>query len=505
MNGVDPRTPVLVGIAQHTVKRQDLPGPEPLSAWEIVCRDAMSDAGLDARTLSEVDALLLTDCMSWRYDDPAARLAERLGASASFRHIGPPSGTSGQTLVNLAANRIRRGEASVALVCGGEALASLRAYRKQGEQPAWSFPHPEGPEFAFDLDEQQHPGEAAIGLTEGVGAVYNFALRDIARRAHLGIAPEDYRRQLGQTLAGMTEIAAANPSAWFSQAREEDFLIEPRAENRLVAYPYTKHMVAMLEVDISAAVMLCSEEWADSHGIGQERRVYPWTSCYAEDPVYLAVRRKIWCSPAMAAAGEAALSAAGITIADVKYIDLYSCFPSAVNFARDALGIPDRPGNRITVTGGLPYAGGPGSSYMLTSIARMAACLRADPAEFGMVSGVGMMMSNHVFATYSTTPPGSHVRQPDQSAIQAAVDREPTCVIDDAYSGTARVAAYTVMYDRDGAASHGAAICDLPNDARCHVQIVDQDLLALFEDEEMVGRKVDVVAGDRVGSIVRAH
>lgn len=505
MNGVDPKTPVLVGIAQHTVKQEELPGPEPLAAWEIVCRRAMSDAGLHARVLSDVDTLLLTDCMSWRYDDPAARLAEQLGTSASFRYIGPPSGTAGQTLVNLAADRIRRGETSVALVCGGEALASLKAYRKQGDKPAWSHPHPEGPEFAFDLDEQQHPGEAAIGLTEGVGAVYNFALRDIARRAHLGIAPADYRRQLGRTQAGMTEVAAANPSAWFPESRTEDFLIEARADNRLVAYPYTKHMVAMLEVDISAAVMLCSEEWADRHGIALDRRVYPWTSCYAEDPVFLAVRPRIWCSPGMAAASQAALSAAGITMEEVKYLDLYSCFPSAVNFARDALGIPDRPGNRVTVTGGLPYAGGPGSSYMLTSITRMAACLREDPAEFGMVSGVGMMMSNHVFATYSTTPPGSHVRQPDQPAVQAKVNLEPTCVIDDGYSGPAIVAAYTVMYDRDGAASHGAAICDLPNDARCHARILDLELLALFENEEMVGRNVDVVAGDRVGSIVRAH
>jgi acetyl-CoA C-acetyltransferase len=465
----------------------------------------MADAGLDARSMSEVDALLLTDCMTWRYDDPALRLAERLNAPASFRYIGRPSGTTGQVLVNLAADRIRRGETDVALVCGGEALASLKAYRKLGKVPAWSYAHPDGPEFAFDLEEQQHPGEVAIGLTEGVGAVYNFAMRDVARRAHLGVSPSEYRRQLGETQAGMTSVAAANPFAWFPDARSADFLIEPRPDNRLVAYPYTKHMVAMLEVDISAALLLCSQKWADEHGIASDKRVYPWTSCYAEDPVYLAVREKLWCSPGMAAAGEATLGAAGIAMKDVKYVDLYSCFPSAVNFARDALGIADRPGDRVTVTGGLPYAGGPGSSYMLTSIVQMIARLRADPEEIGLVSGVGMMMSNHVFGTYSAIPPGPHVHQPDQPAVQAQVDREPACEIDDGYSGQARIAAYTVMYDREGGASHGAAICDLPSGARSHARITDLDLLALFEREEMVGRTVNIAAGGHVGSIVCVH
>ena len=76
---VDPRTPVIIGIGQATGRRDALPGPEPLTQWETVCRLAIEDATLPSATAKAVEALYVTDCMSWRYDDPVARLAERLG------------------------------------------------------------------------------------------------------------------------------------------------------------------------------------------------------------------------------------------------------------------------------------------------------------------------------------------------------------------------------------------------------------------------------------------
>lgn len=500
---IDPRTPVVIGVAQSTFGREQRPAPEPLAAWEQVCHSALGDAGLEPAMAAQLDAVLLADCMTWRYDDPLVRLTERLGATPRHTATGKPSGTSGQTLLNDAAAAIRTGNADFALVCGGEALATLREYRKSGTVPPWSHVHPDGPDYAFDLDEVQHPGEVAIGLTEGVGAVYGFAMRDIARRAHLGVAPDDYRRQLGETLAGLTRVAQANPDAWFPQAREPEFLYEPRPDNRMIAYPYTKHMVAIIDVDIFAALIVVSEEWANAHAIPASQRVYPWTSCYAEDPVYIGVRNTLWKSDAMEAASGAVLSAAGLAMDGIKHIDLYSCFASAVNFGRDALGIADRGGDEVTVTGGLPYAGGPASSYVLTSIAQMVRRLRADPGSKGLVSGLGMMMSNHVYAIYSTEPPPSDLRHPDQAAVQASVDAIAQRKIDDDYIGPAIIATYTVMHGRDGERSHGAAICDLPDGSRAYVRMKDAALLELAEREELVGRAVEIGAGSVVGEILR--
>lgn len=503
MTAVDPRTPVVIGVAQRTVRRDERPAPEPLVGWTETCHAALIDAGLAPADAADLDAVVLADCMTWRYDDPLARLVERLGANPRYTGRGKPSGTSGQTMLDEAAAAIREGKADFALICGGEALATLRDYRKAGHMPPWSHVHPEGPDYAFDLDEVQHPGEVAIGLTEGVGAVYGFAMRDIARRAHLGIAPDVYRAQLGETLSGMTQVAADNPDAWFPQARAPEFLYEPRPDNRMIAYPYAKHMVAIIDVDISAALIVVSEEWANAHAVPAALRVYPWTSCYAEDPVFIGVRDKLWKSDAMEAASAACLSAAALTIDDIQYVDLYSCFASAVNFGRDALGIADRGGDRITVTGGLPYAGGPASSYMLTSIAAMVRRLRAEPGAKGLVSGLGMMMSNHIYAIYSMIPPPAGLVHPDQRSVQAGVDAIAQRPIDDDYIGPASIVTYTVMHDRDGRASHGAAICDLPDGARAYVRIRDPYLLDLAEHEELVGRAIEIGPGDRVGEMVR--
>lgn len=493
MSFIDSHTPVIVGTAQWTQPRGQQPGAEPLLVWETVCRRAAADAGISDRTLSMVDMLSIANCMSWNYDDPVGRLAERLGASPKSRSYEHPSGTSGHAALSAAATAIRGGHADFSIICGGEMLATRKMYSLSGEVPPWSFPHSSA--RLFDLNQHQHPEEAAIGLFEGVGAVNSFAMRDIARRAHLGVDPQTYRQQLGELLAGMTEVAAKNPDAWFAQARSADFLITPRPDNRMIAYPYTKHMVAMLEVDIAAALIIMSEGRANQLGISQEKRVYPWTGCYAQDPVYIAVRDKLWKSDAMKAAATATLEAANISIDEVKYIDLYSCFASAINYSCDALGIDEVSGERVTITGGLPYAGGPASSYMYTSMNKLVERLRQDPGSYGMSSGVGMMMSNHAFGLYSTQPPEGIIHA-DQKLIQSQLNAIPQKRIDTHYEGAVTLAAYTVMHDRTGEISFGSAICDLPNGARAYARIFDKDLLREAEQSEMVGVKLNIYRKD---------
>jgi acetyl-CoA C-acetyltransferase len=489
---VAPDTPVIIGVGQRTQDRSALPGIEPLDAWEAACRAAAEDAGLSAAALAAADLLGVALCLSWNYDDPVGRLAERLAAEPRLRYLSAPSGTAGHAMLHRAAAAIREGGARFALICGGESLASARHYARAGEAPPWSHPAPPG--TSVDLDRRRLPGEVALGLTEGMGAVYGFAMRDIARRAHLGIAPAEYRRQIAEMAAGMTRVAAGNPRAWFPVARDEDFLAEPRADNRMIAYPYTKHMTAMIDVDLAAAVILTSVGEADRLGIARDKRVYPWPGCMAQDPVYTAVRPELWKSHAMTGASRAVLDAAGVTMDEVGHVDLYSCFPAAINFAKDALGIADWPGERITVTGGLPYAGGPASSYVLTSLVRMTERLRADPGAIGLVSGLGKQMAHHAFGLYSTCPPGSAVPI-EEAAVQAEVDRVPQLNVVDDPSGRATVATYTVVHDRAGDISHGAAICDLPDGSRCYAAIRDPDLLDAAESTELVGREFRIVAG----------
>jgi acetyl-CoA C-acetyltransferase len=320
---------------------------------------------------------------------------------------------------------------------------------------------------------------------------------DVARRARLGIAPDEYRRGLGALLAPMTEVAARNEHAWFRQVRGVDELITATPENRMVGYPYTKYMVSIMDVDMAAAVIVASEEAADALGVPRDRRVYVRGWCYATDPVYVAEHPEMWRSPAMAAASSEALRCAGVGVDDVAHLDLYSCFGSSINFALDALGMEPDDARGVTVTGGLPFAGGAGSDYMMHSIATMVDVLRADAGSFGLVSGVGMHMTKHVFGVYSTVP--GEVSLPVKPAPP------PARPIQDAYSGPATVAAYTVVHGRGGDVEWGLAVCDLPGEsgARAYARFDDPALMAEAERDELVGASVDLVAEGNVNRLKR--
>ena len=215
--------------------------------------------------------------------------------------------------------------------------------------------------------------------------------------------------------------------------------------------------------------------------------------------MYLAEREDLWRSPAMAGAGAEALRVAGVGIDDVAHLDLYSCFASSLHFATDALGIAADDGRPLTVTGGLPFAGGAGSNYVTQSLAAMARTLREDPGSYGMVSGVGMHMTKHAFGVYSTTP--GPLDWPAESEVQGAVDEAPQRAIRDEASGPAVVASYTVAHGRDGAAEWGLVIADLPEGDRCYARVDDAGLLAEMEATEWVGADVDLVSTDGVNVV----
>jgi acetyl-CoA C-acetyltransferase len=160
-----------------------------------------------------------------------------------------------------------------------------------------------------------------------------------------------------------------------------------------------------------------------------------------------------------------------------------------VNFARDALGLRDDDSRSVTVTGGLPYHGGAGSNYMTHSIAQMAAALRDAPGSYGMLSGVGMHMTKHVYGVYSTTP-GS-VSPPEQAAVQRALDEGGHVPIIEEHAGAVTVAAYSIVHGREGR-EWGVAVCDVPGGGRCYAKLTDPDLLARAEEEELVGTQLEL-------------
>ena len=481
----EPRSPCVIGVGRHTWHPDevgDAGAPEPLDMWERVARSAAADARANGDVLSGLDSIDVVFCQTWQYDDPPGRLCERLAVAPKRRHYSGIGGTTPQVLVQDAGARILAGETDLALVVGAEALATQRAYKKRGERASYSFKPDEKRPYPWEAPFA--PAEVAHDLMQ---AWLTFAVFDNARRAHLEIPLPEYRIRLGRLLAPMTEIAAANPDAWFRIARNADDVIEPRPDNRMVGYPYTKYMVSIMDVDMAAAVLLASDERADALGVPPDQRVYLRGWCYATDATYVAEHREMWCSPAMRAASSEALRGAGVDADSVAHLDLYSCFGSSVNFGRDALGIGDGDTRPLTVTGGLPYHGGAGSNYMTHSIATMADVLRDDPGSFGLVSGVGMHMTKHVFGIYSTSP--GLVAPPEQTRVQAELDATAPVAIVERHEGDGTVAAYSVVHGRDGEPEWAVLVCDVPG-GRAYARLTDDHSLFEAEAAELVGTRV---------------
>lgn len=496
----DPRTPCIIGVAQLTWRDGD--SPEPLSLWEEVSRRAAADTGAGAgRVLDAVQSLDVLYCQSWPYDSPAGRLAERLGMAPARQSYSGIGGTTPHLLLTGAAAAVARGEVDAALVVGGEALDTVRKAKRDGRRFEWSHRDPERKPFPFEAP--FHPSEVAHSVFQ---AWLTFAVFDIARRAHLGVEPAEHRRGIGELLAPMSEVAAGNPHAWFRLARRGPELMEPTADNRMVGYPYTKTSVAVMDVDMAGALIVASEEKADALGVPREQRVYLRGGAYAEDPVYVAEHDPMWCSPAMKAASSAALEAAGTDLDGIAHLDLYSCFASSLTFACDALGLRTDDGRGLTVTGGLPFAGGPGSGYLLHSTSALVERLRADPGSLGLVSGVGMHMTKHSFGIWSTEPPttdglarlsaGDRTGRAGAGTTASAAPGPAAVPITEAWSGPATVAAYSIVHDRSGAAEWGLAVCDLPDGTRAYGRVEDADLMAEAEATEWVGAAVQLVAGE---------
>ena len=482
---IDPRTPCLIGVGRQTWHPDEVGeqgAPEPLEMWEQVARAAAGDSGVGNKALEDLDALDIVFCQTWQYDDPPKRLADRIGASPKRGFYSGIGGTTPQVLVQDAAARILAGESDLTMVLGAEALATQRAYRKRGERATYSFKPEEKRPYPWEAP--FHPAELSHELMQ---AWLTFAVFDNARRAHYEIPLPEYRVRLGRLLAPMTKIAAENPDAWFRIERNADTVIEVRPDNRMVGYPYTKYMISIMDVDMGAAVLLASHERADALGVPEERRVYLRGWCYATDPTYVGEHTDMWRSPAMEAASAEAMRGAGIGADDVAHLDLYSCFGSSVNFAKDALAIADDDVRPLTVTGGLPYHGGAGSNYMTHSIATMADVLRADPGSYGLVSGVGMHMTKHVYGLYSTEP--GPVAPPAQAEVQAKLDADGAVALVERHDGEATVAAYSVVHGRDGEPEWAALVCDVPG-GRAYARLTDDHELFEAEASELVGATV---------------
>jgi acetyl-CoA C-acetyltransferase len=460
---LDPRTPVLVGVGQVTIR----PGagdvcPEPAVLMGQAARLAGEDSGSGDVLLRRADSVQVVQLLSWRYSNPALDLAGRIGASPRETVQSAVGGNSPQQLVNEAAVAIRAGRADVVLIAGGEAVHTRHAAHRSGTTLPWPQQPAEGPAPDRII------GSDRRGMTDDeagravVMPVHVYPVFENALRLAEGESVEAHQRRVSELWAGFSDVASANPYAWDRQPHTAEQIRTAGPGNRWIAWPYPRMMNAFSGVDMAGALLLTSVEAATAAGVPDDRWVFPWAGADSHDHWSVSERWDLRSSPAMAANGRAALGLAGIGIDDVAHVDLYSCFPSAVQMGAAGLGL-QAAGRPLTVTGGLAFAGGPWNNYVTHSIASMAEVLRADPGSIGVTTALGWFATKHSIGVYSTTPPASGF---GHAHPQAEVDALPSRRAAVGYEGSVTVESWSVPYEREGTPAFGLVSCLTPDGGR---------------------------------------
>jgi acetyl-CoA C-acetyltransferase len=453
------RVPVLVGAGQVTNRQEDpAQAPDPFDLMAQASAAAFAGAGAPAGSVPAVTHCWMVHSLSLRHGDPAPALAERLGLKGAETRCSGMGGNIPQWLVNRAADLVAAGGQPMVLIAGAEALATRRRARKLGVKLDW----PEAPGWPdtwppLEADVGTHPVEKAHGLEQ---ATTMYALVESALAHAAGHQPADQARAMGRLMERFNEVAAANPLSWFPTRRSADELTTVTADNRMICFPYPKYLNAVMDVDMGAAVLVTDAATARAAGLGPDEVVYIGGWADAHEVWYLSQRRQVHTAPALVDCADSALRSAGLTLDDVGAFDLYACFPSSIEVARDSFGLAPTDPRPLTLTGGLQYHGGPGSNYVTHSIANTFDWLRAGHGEAAMVHGNGYFLTKHAVGLYRATPPAEAPAPPE--GLQDLIDRRSTTVLTEAdYSGPGTVVAYTVPYDRDGAPEDGIVLVDV--------------------------------------------
>jgi acetyl-CoA C-acetyltransferase len=243
------------------------------------------------------------------------------------------------------------------------------------------------------------------------------------------------------------------------------------------------------DVDQGAALLVCSVEAARRLRVREDRWVFPHAGSDAHDHPFVSNRDDLHSSPAIRLAGRRALELAGIGVDDLAFVDLYSCFPSAVQVAAAELGLgPER---ELTVTGGMSFAGGPWNDYVTHAIATMLPLLREEPSAWGLCTANGGYLTKHAMGVYSARPPEAGFRW---ASVQDEVDALPARAVVEDHTGPVTVESYTVVHERDGRPGTAFAACRTAEQARAWATSTDPDLLRAMTEDDLVGRPAEVLA-----------
>ena len=487
------RLPVIAAVGECVDRPADpRKALDPIGLMAAAAQAAEADAG--ASLLREVDSLDVVHQVTWRYaGGTAALVCERLGIAPARAVYGVTGGESPVRYIHEAALRIARGEGAVALIVSGEAQHALNKLRAAGETPPWP-PEAEAMENPISMREILSPLSRLHALVRPIDV---YPLYDMGAAAGWGQTPGEARAESGALWSGMSRVAAANPSSWGKAVYTPDEVVEPTADNRLIAWPYTKRQVANPAVNMGAAVVVMSLAKARALGIAEDRLLHIWGGAAANAPRDFLARDAYTHSTHQEAVLQAAMALAPAKGGGrFDAVELYSCFPVVPKMARRTLGLGEDAG--ITVTGGLSFFGAPLNAYMAHAAAAMTHRLRNQPGV-GLLYGQGEYVTKHHALVVANAPPpsplaeGYGVQDPGDAAQGAVPPPAPE------HEGGATVETATVIYGKDNVPAFGVVVAKTATGARTLGRVPAEDL-----DGLLALTSLDVSPVGRTGQLVRA-
>ena len=486
---VKDHTPVIVGIGQLLNRSRDLGDAiEPIEMMLACLRAAEEDS--ESKLLGNVDSMRVIRGI-WDYGNPARYLSEALGCGRA-QSIGTLfGGNQVQAVINRSCLDIQSGQNSLIAITGAENGSSSSRARKEGIKLIATEIRGHPDEILGSQKPEHHDFEIAKGIKQ---AIQVYPMYENAIRAARQESVADHLKRVSELWARFNEVALQNPNAWIKDEFTAEEIRTPTDANRRISFPYTKMMNANMMVDMGAALILCSVGKARELGIPERKWIYPVAGVQGYDHFSASVRDNFYSSPGLGLVGKKVMQLAKISPEEIDYVDLYSCFPSAVQIAARELGFSEE--RALTVTGGLTFGGGPLNNYVMHAVARTAELLRETPEATAFVSANGGNLYKHVHCVYSSQAPEEPFHYEN---IQQDIDALPSRVCLPEYNGKVDVESYSVMYTEDKpAVAHCAGITN--EGARVWSNCYDEDVLHDMTLMEFCGRTAVIRRDGTIGN-----
>ena len=484
---LDPSTPVVVGAAEIVHRDGADFVPSSATALMLEAVQAALDASGAATELGQRVGGIFVPHGTWTESDPGRAIAASVG-SPSVLSVRSELGVLQHTLLQRAAVGVRDGDFEVAIVVGGENRWSGVAAGKAGTSV------PDAPELAVSSqpDEVITPTEQVITAIEIernlTTAAHQYAIIETAIRHDLGRTVDEHQIALGELWGRAAAIAVDAPAAWDRRALTAEEIAIESPSNRTIAAPYPKWLVSQWNVDQAAALVFTTVGTARRLGIDESNWVFPLAMVLSNLVVPMPERAEIHRWPAAGVVARTAFDAAKVAVDELGPVDLYSCFPAAVQIQAREMGID--PNRDLTVTGGMVFGGGPFNNYSLQGAAAVVRRVREEPGAIGLSSAVSGLCTKPAVALWSSAPPRAPFLAADVAAEAAPLtDRRP---VDADLVGTGVVVGATVVPGRDGSVAT-VAVIEIDG-VRTVAQCNDPQVGESFVGQDRVGTPVTVTA-----------